>query len=140
MTKHTAPSGMTFELRTADQVPEGLRRPYVKRIFESLDLLSEVNTGTAAAETDADETEQELKVAVRKRPRADVLSENDDLDDLLAVALIQAWSLELPIEPASMLQLGKADYEYLRAVIAPFAGDLLPDFSPSPDPESPSTP
>lgn len=130
MTEHTTPAGTTYTLRTPQEVPEGLRRPYVAKLYENIDALDLPQDGS-------DEERAEATASTVKRNLGAVLVQNDELDDLLAAALIVKWSLPLPVEAASMAQVSSGDYAHIRANIAPFAAALIPDFGPTPEDGTP---
>jgi hypothetical protein len=127
ISSHTTPSGMTFTLRTPDQVPERLRRPVTRKLLE---FAKSLDSGDGLTEESID--------AGTLDPT--VLAEADELNDLLAVALIPSWSLEVPVSLEAVMDLPGADYNEIRRAVAPFLTQMLPDFSPSPEDGSPSTP
>jgi hypothetical protein len=63
-----------------------------------------------------------------------------DLNDRVVLAMVKAWSLNVPIEVEPLLDLPGNVYDSLREQCAPFLNDLMPDFGPSEDPESPTDP
>jgi hypothetical protein len=147
MSTHTSTSGFTFTIREPADVPERLRRPVAAKLMQigktgdaakraaDLDKLRLVADGFAAADIADDLT------------AGFDLTDADDLNDLLAVALLSAWSLvdptslaQVPIGLEALRDLSQRDYSAIRTAVAPFITQMLPDFSPSPDPESPSSP
>jgi len=122
---HTFPSGGSFTLRDPEQVPERLRRPVSDHLYA---LASKVDEPAATE----DGAEEKFDTAL--------IGQADALNDLLAVALIAEWTKEVPVSLDSLLDLGKGDYDTVRRVVAPLAAALLPDFSPTPESGTPSTP
>lgn len=64
-----------------------------------------------------------------------------EFNDLVAVALIQEWSWDMPITVDSLLDLPSTTYDEVLKVTAPLVTDLMPSFEPDvDDPNSPTGP
>jgi hypothetical protein len=135
VTTHTAPSGMTFTTIEPTQVSERKRRPVARKLLQLAEAFEPVSDGTSP-QVGAEDAEPERDVDLS----VDDLALADDLNDLLAVALISEWSLPVPVSVDALLDLPTADYQAVRRVVAPHVTAMLPDFAPSPDPASPSEP
>lgn len=131
MSNHTAPSGFTFNLRLPEAVPERLRRPVAAKLVELAKAFEPVSDGTS---DQADAPPSDWSLSPEDLQRA------DDLNDLLAVALLLTWSSDAPISVESMLDLSAGDYAAIRAAVAPQVIRLMPDFSPTPEAGTPTTP
>jgi hypothetical protein len=59
-------------------------------------------------------------------------------NDLLIVALVEKWSYDLPIVADSLQELPGGVYDALRKAAQALSGDLMPDYSPTPDPTAPT--
>lgn len=129
MSTHTAPSGFTFTLRLPQAVPERLRRPVAAKLVELAKAFEPVSDGTS---DQADTSDWSLS--------PEDLERADDLNDLLALALILSWSAEVPITLEALLDLPAGDYAAIRAAAAPQVVKMMPDFTPTPEPGTPSTP
>lgn len=63
-----------------------------------------------------------------------------ELNDLLIVARVESWSLDLPITLASLGELTQEDYELLQKVAAKDVTTMVPNFGLSNNPDSPTPP
>ena len=117
----------SFTLRDVKRIPEGLRRPVV-------DCLVGFQVDVAKLGPEADGPDADSFV-----PSA-ILTAADTLNDLLAVAMVESWTLDLPVSVESLLLLESGQYASIREATAPFINDLLPDFSPTPVDGTPTTP
>ena len=109
-----------IELRDPELVPERLRRPVVAQSvkaakFGDIDL--------EAADVDSDTASEALEFF-------------SDLNDRLAMALIEAWSFPEPITIDGLLNLGGKTYDSIRQEVAPFVAKLMPDFGATDDPKA----
>jgi hypothetical protein len=117
------PDNAWAELRDPRTVPERLRRPITRAMFniangDALDLL-----------TSSD----------------DILSPNmidvySQLNDLVIVARVVAWSFDSPITVESVLELPGNVYEALQEITAEGIVDMIPNFAPTDDKDSPTNP
>jgi hypothetical protein len=93
-----------IELREPDLVPERLRRP----VFEKSIMASQL-----AADIETDPT---------------VLSFFSELNDVLAVALISAWSFGDVISVDTLQDLPAKTYDDVRKLVSPLVSRMIPDF------------
>ena len=112
--------GGWVELRDPELVPERLRRPLVSKSvkaaqFADLDL--------EASDTDGEQASQAV----------DFFSE---LNDLLALALVEAWSFSEPITIDGLMNLPGKSYDSIRKEVAPLVSKLMPDFGVTDDPKA----
>jgi hypothetical protein len=110
-------------LRDPAKVPERLRRPVTNM---AAGLQPEITAATG------DEGDPTLT--------ADVLARFQALNDLVIVALVAEWSFEGPVSVEAVGDLPGDAYDVLRRETAKWVNDLIPDFSPDPDPASPTGP
>jgi hypothetical protein len=108
-----------IELRDPKLVSERLRRPIMAKASQ----LSASSNKAAEGEVDADS-----------------LNGMFEFNDLLAVALVKAWSFEEPITVDGMLDLPTASYDAIQKIVAPLLSELLPSFEASPEADSPTDP
>lgn len=120
------PDGEWALLRDPVKVPERLRRPVMTLTTR---LQPQIKATKTAAE-DGDDMVLD----------ADVLERFEELNDLVIVAMVAEWSFELAISPETVGDLPGDAYDVLRREAAKGIKDLLPDFSPDPDPASPTGP
>jgi hypothetical protein len=128
---HEAPSGFHFTLRPPSLVPERLRRPVVAKM---MDVARSVLT------PDGREPSEEEAAALAMSMTAEDLARADDLNDLLALALLTSWSVEAAISLDALLDLPMGDYDAVRAAVAPQVTAMMPDFSVTPEPDTPTSP
>jgi hypothetical protein len=105
--------GNWAELRDPKRVTERARRRYISR-------MSEFNKSRAGADVGQYGADQQ-----------DLF---DDAIDLLIVALVESWSLEQPVTVDALSDLRTDVFDPLKKACLALAGDVLPDYSPSPDP------
>jgi hypothetical protein len=137
LTSHTTPFGLTFKTRPTYLVPERLRRPVAAKLLSLGDLYDEEDAANAGSGVQVDGEPEEPKAPRITAQEAEL---SDELNDLLAVALIVEWTHPAPISVEALLDLPKQDYDTIRQVVAPFIHDMMPDFEPTPEPGTPSTP
>jgi hypothetical protein len=63
-----------------------------------------------------------------------------ELNDLLIVARVESWSLDLPISVESLGDLMQEDYAILQKIAAENVTSMVPNFGLSNDPSSPTPP
>ena len=63
-----------------------------------------------------------------------------ELNDLLIVARVESWSLDLPITLESLGELTQEDYELLQKVAAKNVTTMVPNFGLNNNPDSPTPP
>jgi len=101
-----------IELREPNLVPERLRRPVFEKSVSGQSLIEEGK----------DLDEQAMKFF-------------SEFNDLLAIALISAWSFEGAVSLEGLMDLPSKTYDDIRKVVTPFVAELIPDFGA--DPEDP---
>lgn len=128
-------------LRDPAAVPVKLRRPVEK-------MLMAVGRGQAKA---ALEAKQEAIANAKTGDTIDpstvaanmdssVIDQFYELNDLLIVARVESWSLDLPISVDSLGDLTQEDYELLQKVAAQNVTTMVPNFGLSNNPDSPTPP
>ena len=63
-----------------------------------------------------------------------------ELNDLVAIALIESWSFGDTVSIEVLTDLEATSYDAIQKVTAPLLAQLMPSFEPTPDPESPTDP
>lgn len=128
-------------LRDPAAVPVRLRRPVEK-------MLMAVGRGQAKA---ALEAKQEAIANANTGDTIDpssiaasmdlsVIDQFYELNDLLIVARVESWSLDLPISVDSLGDLTQEDYELLQKLAADNVTSMVPNFGLSNNPDSPTPP
>ena len=119
MTRHEVNDGWV-ELRDPKHVSERNRRPIIAKATSMKALADKI---------DAEEfNEAEFNALY-------------SFNDLVAVALISAWSWDVPVTVDGLLDLAASDYDAILKLTAPLVSDLMPSFEPDPEnPESPTEP
>lgn len=121
MAKHDLSEGWVV-LREPKSVPERLRRPILALTAKAVSELE--NSETETTETKFD---------------AETMSFFNELNDLLAIAMVKEWSFgEVTLE--ALLDLPMGTYDEIRELVSGFVTDLMPSFSPSPDPKVTTVP
>ena len=128
-------------LRDPAAVPVRLRRPVEK-------MLMAVGRGQAKAALEAkQEAIANAKTgdtidpsAVAANMDSTVIDQFYELNDLLIVARVESWSLDLPISIDSLGDLTQEDYELLQKVAAQNVTTMVPNFGLSNNPDSPTPP
>ena len=128
-------------LRDPAAVPVRLRRPVEK-------MLMAVGRGQAKAALEAkQEAIANAKTgdtidpsAVAANMDSTVIDQFYELNDLLIVARVESWSLDLPISVDSLGDLTQEDYELLQKIAAQNVTTMVPNFGLSNNPDSPTPP
>jgi hypothetical protein len=128
-------------LRDPAAVPVKLRRPVEK-------MLMAVGRGQAKAALEAKEAAiANAKTGDTIDPStiaanmdSSVIDQFYELNDLLIVARVESWSLDLPISVDSLGDLTQEDYELLQKVAAQNVTTMVPNFGLSNNPDSPTPP
>ena len=128
-------------LRDPAAVPVKLRRPVEK-------MLMAVGRGQAKAALEAKEAAiANAKTgdtidpsAVAANMDSTVIDQFYELNDLLIVARVESWSLDLPISVDSLGDLTQEDYELLQKIAAQNVTTMVPNFGLSNNPDSPTPP
>ena len=63
-----------------------------------------------------------------------------DVQDCLVLAMVQEWSFEFPVTADGLLDLPHKAISALRVECAKFQDELMPDFGPTKDPDTPTAP
>jgi len=121
MSKHIVNDGWVL-LRDPRMVSERSRRPIIAKMT-TMQAVAEKVTGEGS--TSVDEAEFNALYA---------------FNDLVAIALIQEWSWDVPVTIDGLLDLPASDYDAILKITAPLVPELMPSFSPdgANDPESPT--
>lgn len=142
MTRHELTAGGWVELRPAKAVPERLRRP-VKAGYTRLlanrafaETVGKAQSDGLASLADIDDD----KATELVEQMADSLPMLDEVNDLVVVARVASWSFGDTVTVDALLDLPGEVYDELRALCAPGVQDLMPDFGPSQDEQSPTVP
>jgi len=114
------PDNAWAELRSPRSVPERLRRPVTKIMFKISQEQTE-NIGNNFVDPE-------------------MVMVYSELNDLLIVARVVAWSYDLPISVESVLDLPGDAYEMLQAKASESITEMIPSFGQSSEPESPTKP
>jgi len=118
--------GGWVDLRDPKAVPERLRRPILQRASEmanQVQAVADVGVENAASVVD---------------PAA--LDAMFEFNDLLVVAMVEAWSFGDTITVDSVMDLPGGTYDAIQKLVAPYINDLMPSFEISTDPVSPTEP
>lgn len=124
------PDGAHALLRQPKTVPERLRRP----LANARTRLSATLPDPPPGMSEADRT-QFLGRAISAHPE-----DMDRVNDLLILALVSAWSFEMPVAEASLGELSGQTYDALKAECEKYRDDLFPSFEPTAEPASPTVP
>lgn len=122
MAKIDLPSGGWASLREPEAMPERLRRPVIR-----------LATGLRHLYTDDGEFDEKLL----DDASLDLL---DRYNDAGVVAFVAEWSYTTPVSADALLDLPAPDYDALRSAVAPLLPGLRPNFEPTADKDSPTTP
>jgi len=63
-----------------------------------------------------------------------------ELNDLVAIALIEAWSFPGEITTDNLVELDTPAYDAIQRATAPLLNQMMPSFEVTPDPDSPTVP
>ena len=121
MTKHDIPNGWV-SLRDPKAVPERLRRPLMVMSVKGVNLAE-------SGEVNMDSPED-------SKMSAETLEFFSEWNDKLAIALIAEWSFDVPVNEDNLLDLPGVTYDAIRKLVAPMVSELMPSFSPDPDPKA----
>lgn len=122
--KHNVGDGWVM-LRDPKKVAERYRRPIIAKATAMQRAAEKVR---AEADSGMDLSEDEFLALYQ-------------FNDLVAVALIESWSWDMPVSLEGLLDLPAVDYDEILRVTAPMITDLMPKFEPdmeNNDPESPT--
>jgi hypothetical protein len=141
------PGGAWVDLRDASEIPERLRRPIralQMRLTKDEAFAGVIEEAQAkgveavqAAMQDSDQSEALQLAASLSEESLDLM---DQLNDRAVLARVAGWSFGPEVTLDALLDLPGPIYDRLRELAAPGVLGGGPDFSPSPDPESPTVP
>lgn len=132
----TLPSGKRANLRPVNAVTERQRRPLVKARTklasnqEFAQAVTKLNDGKGKL-TKAEETAVASQLG-------DVLAVIEEMGDLCVVAAVESWDYGFEVSYDNLLDISAQDLDELRRISAPYLNELMPDFSPSRDQDSPT--
>jgi hypothetical protein len=136
MSQHiTLPSGATADLRPVEDITERHRRP-LKRIQTQLVKLTEFGEAIAKAQGNKKLTKADQEAIAQGL--GDAFEPLEELNDRLVIAAVRGWSYDFPVEYENVLDLPGRDLDALREAVAPYMAELMPDFSPSKDRDTPT--
>lgn len=135
MTHITLPSGATADLRPAADITERHRRP-LKRIQTQLMRLHEFGAALQKAQGSKKLTKAEQDAIAQGL--GDAFDPLEELNDRLVVAAVRGWSYDFPVEYDNVLDLPGRDLDALREAVAPYMAELMPDFGPAKDKDTPT--
>jgi hypothetical protein len=132
---------MYVDLRDPLEIPERLRRPVRKLqlLLANDGAFSEVVSDAVAkgvASVDDFTPEQTARMVSQMGGAADLL---DELNDRMVLERVMGWSFDQPVTMDGLQELPGPVYDELRELCSTNA-DAGPDFSPTPDPASPTVP
>jgi hypothetical protein len=107
-------TGGWVKLRSADVVPERLRRPLIERTAQGAQMMANMDEESADS---------------------NVIRFWNEYNDLLTVAMVSEWSFGGEVSLDSILDLPAKAYDDVQALVAPFITQLLPNFEPDADPK-----
>jgi hypothetical protein len=135
MKRINLPSGATADLRHVTDITERHRRPLKKLQTELLgmsDFAAAVEKAQGSKKLS--KADQDL-IALGLRESFEPLEE---LNDRLVVAVVAGWSHDFPVTYDTILDLPVRDLDALREAVTPYLSQLMPDFSPQKDKDSPT--
>jgi hypothetical protein len=135
MTHITLPSGATADLRPAADITERHRRP-LKRIQTQLMRLTDFGAAIEKARSSKKLTKADQDALAAGLGEA--FEPLEELNDRLVVAAVRGWSYDFPVEYENVLDLPGRDLDALREAVAPYLAELMPDFAPAKDKETPT--
>jgi len=124
----TLSNGGWADIKAPTAVSERNRRPVEKAliaIYQSK-AMNELETASASA--------------IAKTIDSQSFDQFAELNDLLIMARLEAWSLEKPINLENVLDLPGEDYKALQEATADGITEMMPNFAASDDPNSPIKP
>jgi len=124
MVKKTIVGSGWVMLRDPKMVPERLRRPIMAQAASIQQVAREL---TASIDTDSAASKESVLSLY-------------DFNDLVAVALISAWSWDAPVTVESLQDLPGSEYDEIQKLVSPLIGELMPNFEPDPAADSPTEP
>jgi hypothetical protein len=131
----TLPSGKRAHLRAVSEVTERQRRPLVK-----IRTKLAQNQAFAQAVIKAENSKKLTKAeeAEISESLGDVLELVEEMGDRIVIAAVESWDYGFEVSYDNLLDITAQDLDKLREVAAPYMQELMPDFSPSKDQDSPT--
>lgn len=134
------PRGQHAMLRDPEDVPERLRRPYLDASERLLGFLAEAGvTDADIAAARGGDQDRMAAIGVKAVTGGARMIQRGVQDSLIA-ALVESWSYDKPVSAEAVQDLPGRAYDALCEACEPLAAALNPDFTPNPDPESPTQP
>ena len=121
-------NGQSAVLIDAELVSQSRRRPVEKALMN----LSKSGKALSALTDTTDLSDANIDLSV--------LDQYTELNDLMVLARLESWTLDLPITLDSLLDIPDPDYKALQAAVAGDALKMMPSFGASNDPNSPIKP
>jgi hypothetical protein len=131
----TLPSGATADLRPVADITERHRRP-LKKIQTQLVRLTEFGEAIAKAQGNKKLTKADQEAIANGLGEA--FEPLEELNDRLVIAAVRGWSYDFPVDYENVLDLPGRDLDALREAVAPYMAELMPDFSPSQERNTPT--
>jgi hypothetical protein len=136
MSQHiTLPSGATADLRPAADITERHRRP-LKRLQTQLLRFREFGEAIEKAQGNKKLTKADQDAIAAGM--GDAFEPLEELNDRLVIAAVRGWSYDFPVDFENILDLPGRDLDALREAVAPYMAELMPDFGPSKDRNTPT--
>jgi hypothetical protein len=133
------PSGASAELRDVKDVTDRQRRPIRKIQTVLAGNAKFIDAVTEAGKTGGKDLTEDQQRAIAEG-MGDAFDPLENLNDLLVVAAVQSWSYDFPVSVDNCQDLPARDLDALRKASAPFLRELMPDFDPTPEADSPIAP
>lgn len=136
MTEHiTLPSGATADLRPVADITERHRRPLKRlqtelmKLHEFAEAIEKANGSKKLTKAEQDKVAEGLGAAFEPL---------EELNDRLVVAAVRGWSYSFDVSYENVLDVPSRDLDALREAVAPYLAELMPDFSPTKDRNTPT--
>lgn len=135
MNSVTLPSGKSATLRDISAVTERQRRPLVKLRTK---LAQNQSFAAAVAKADGGKKLTKAEESEIAASLGDVLELIEEMGDRIIVAAVESWDYPFEVAYENLLDISAKDLDVLREVAAPYLAELMPDFSPSRNQDSPT--
>lgn len=132
----TLPSGKRANLRPVNAVTERQRKPLVQiraKLAANQDFVHAVEK---AQDSKAKLTKAEEAAITAQLGTVIVLIE--EMGDRCVVAAVESWDYGFEVTYDNLLDVSAQDLDKLREISAPYLNELMPNFSPSRDQDSPT--
>lgn len=131
----TLPSGKHANLRAVSEVTERHRRPLVKIRSK---LAQNQPFAEAITKAEANKKLTKAEEASIAECLGDVLELIEEMGDRIIVAAVESWGYPFDVTYENLLDVSAQDLDRLREVAAPYLPQLMPDFTPNKDRNSPT--